>query len=486
MNIFCGHCRRFVPIYKKMAVGLQKWNRVLRIYAVDCAQEENVNICRDFEITWTPSLRFYPSNFRQSRDGLGTDIPTVEPKEIVEHLIRLLAKNDYTGTKERNPIFEPLQRHENAKNIFDRFDNELQHILLVFQPTYSQIGIETLLDLLPYPDVAVRILTDAHLFTHFGLKAFDQNIALIDRNGKIHSIIPSGQSSSAYVESVANFLEQKGHTSFPKLPTTEAPKEILPMGMDAVILDHVLSSPPKVYQADLEQAIDQILHIEIPKSKFINGYKFKALRHIVRVFRRFSPLNRDGRRLLNSLVKHLKAINGMTGEQFANKLSELEKRVGKIFKGRRYVGCLGSKPFMRGIPCSFWTLFHYLTVMSAQRPTVYKPSVVLLALYGFAKYFFGCTECAQHFQKMAKRRKIGYVQSHDEEILWLWEGHNEVNKRLAGDATEDPKFPKVQFPLRKHCPSCYNSNEWNRAEVLKYLKGLYNIKNVSYYGLPHL
>ncbi|XP_052857331.1 sulfhydryl oxidase 2-like [Drosophila gunungcola] len=486
MNIFCGDCRRFVPVYKKLGVDLQKWNRVLRIYAVDCAQEVNVKVCRDFEIVRTPSIRFYPSNFVSTGSSLGTNINTSDPEKIVEQLIDHLAKNDYTGTKDRKPIFQHIQKNENAKSIFDRFDKELPYILLVLQPQNSKIGIKTVLDLLPYPDVAVRILDDTQLFSQFGLEPAAQKIALLDRSGKVHPLTPGGENSSAYVESVVQFLEPKGHTSVPKLPTTEAPKELLPNGIDGFILDQVLNTPPKLYQADLEQALDQILHIEIPKTKLINGYKFTALRHLIRVFNRFSPLNKEGKRLLKSLVKHLTSISEITGEQFADKLKEIEKGLGKIFKGKRYVGCLGSKTFTRGIPCSFWTLFHYLTVMSALKPKIYKPKCVLLALFGFAKFFFGCSECAMHFQAMAKRRKIGQVKSHDEEILWLWAAHNEVNKRLAGDPTEDPKFPKKQFPQCKHCRACRCCKKWKRPEVLKYLKGLYNYKNVSFFGLPHL
>jgi len=177
-------------------------------------------------------------------------------------------------------------------------------------------------------------------------------------------------------------------------------------------------------------------------------------------------------------------VNEITGDEFLTVVNNIEKSPGRIFRGKRYVGCIGSKPFTRGITCSFWILFHYLTVMSAKSPDAFPPGTVIKSLYGFAKYFFGCTDCSQHFQKMARRRKIRSVKKHDKEILWLWEAHNEVNKRLSGDPTEDPMFLKVQFPLKKHCSACYKSNRWNSAQVLKFLKRIYNLKSVSFYGLP--
>lgn len=72
--------------------------------------------------------------------------------------------------------------------------------------------------------------------------------------------------------------------------------------------------------------------------------------------------------------------------------------------------------------------------------------------------------------------------------LWLWSAHNKVNERLMKDeespGTGDPEFPKVIWPPKQLCPSCYlnpgktsdeNSKiDWNKDEVFKFL--------VSYYG----
>lgn len=84
---------------------------------------------------------------------------------------------------------------------------------------------------------------------------------------------------------------------------------------------------------------------------------------------------------------------------------------------------------------------------------------------------------------MAKRRKIHEIVSWDDSILWLWFAHNEVNKRLSGDETEDPDHPKQQFPSKERCPRCYNADDsWNIQEVLLYVKHVYNSINVRYIG----
>lgn len=96
---------------------------------------------------------------------------------------------------------------------------------------------------------------------------------------------------------------------------------------------------------------------------------------------------------------------------------------------------------------------------------------------------------------MALRRKIWSTSSKEEAILWLWAAHNEVNQRLAGDATEDPKFPKIQFPSVSSCPQCYKQPEshstanleekWNKTYVLQFLKNIHNPDYVSRYGLEN-
>ncbi|KAL0446805.1 UNVERIFIED_CONTAM: Sulfhydryl oxidase 2 [Sesamum latifolium] len=73
-------------------------------------------------------------------------------------------------------------------------------------------------------------------------------------------------------------------------------------------------------------------------------------------------------------------------------------------------------------------------------------------------------------------------------VLWLWDAHNKVNKRLmkeeASAETGDPKFPKIIWPPRQLCSSCYlnkNSKDndntqirWDHDEVYRFL--------IRYYG----
>lgn len=70
------------------------------------------------------------------------------------------------------------------------------------------------------------------------------------------------------------------------------------------------------------------------------------------------------------------------------------------------------------------------------------------------------------------------VRTPEDTVLWLWRAHNRANKRLSGDASEDPHYPKQQFPPSSVCPKCRTtSGEFEEAEVLRFLTEYYsNIK----------
>lgn len=59
------------------------------------------------------------------------------------------------------------------------------------------------------------------------------------------------------------------------------------------------------------------------------------------------------------------------------------------------------------------------------------PLEVLSTMRCYVRHFFGCQECAEHFEAMAAK-SMDKVASREEAILWLWSHHNEVNARLAG------------------------------------------------------
>ncbi len=53
--------------------------------------------------------------------------------------------------------------------------------------------------------------------------------------------------------------------------------------------------------------------------------------------------------------------------------------------------------------------------------------------------------------------------------MYMWKVHNIVNARLKGRETEDPHFPKYQFPAPFLCPQCNKNGIFDEIEVRSFL-----------------
>ena len=68
-----------------------------------------------------------------------------------------------------------------------------------------------------------------------------------------------------------------------------------------------------------------------------------------------------------------------------------------------------------------------------------KAQEVLQAIRGYVRFFFGCRDCASHFEQMAAA-SMHRVESLNSAVLWLWSSHNKVNARLAGKEGPSPSL----------------------------------------------
>ncbi|KAE9450951.1 hypothetical protein C3L33_17136, partial [Rhododendron williamsianum] len=141
--------------------------------------------------------------------------------------------------------------------------------------------------------------------------------------------------------------------------------------------------------------------------------------------------------------------------------------------------------------CGLWVLLHSLSV----RVEDGESQMAFSASCEFIHSFFICEECRQHFHDMCSSVSSPFNKTRDF-VLWLWSAHNKVNERLMKEETSlgtgDPKFPKVIWPSKQLCPSCYLSQsqerngtsqiDWDRDEVFKFLSSYYGKMLVTVYN----
>ncbi|GAB2220211.1 hypothetical protein Droror1_Dr00007854 [Drosera rotundifolia] len=161
---------------------------------------------------------------------------------------------------------------------------------------------------------------------------------------------------------------------------------------------------------------------------------------------------------------------------------------GEGVSGSYWMFCRGSTKDTRGFSCGLWVLMHAISVRIDNR----ESHIAFTTMCDFIHNFFVCEECRTHFYAICSNVSTPFNTTRDF-ALWLWAAHNTVNERLmkeeASLETGDPKYPKLIWPPKSLCPSCYLSvpqknntsgkPKWNSDEVFKFLVDYYGKKLVS-------
>ncbi|XP_016060499.1 PREDICTED: sulfhydryl oxidase 1 [Miniopterus natalensis] len=451
------------------------WRPALNLAALDCADEVNSAVCRDFNIPGFPTVRFFKAF---TRDGSGATLAVAgaEVQTLRERLIDALE----THTDTWPPACPPLEptRLEEINGFFAR--NNEEYLALIFEKEGSYLGREVILDLSQREGIAVRrvLNTEGDVVSKFGVTDFP-SCYLLFRNGSVSRVPVLMESRSFYTTYLQRFAgatrEAAQTTVAPTVANTVAPTV------------WKVADRSKIYMADLESALHYILRVEVGKFSLLEGQRLVALKKFMEVLAQYFP----GQPLVQNF---LHSVNGWLKKQQRKKIPygffqtalENRKEGAVITKKVNWVGCQGSEPHFRGFPCSLWVLFHFLTVQATRQNVdpsqeAAKAQEVLQAIRGYVRFFFGCRDCAGHFEQMAAA-SMHRVSSRDKAVLWLWSSHNKVNARLAGAPSEDPQFPKVQWPPRELCSPCHNELRgtpvWDLDNTLGFLKTHFSRSNI--------
>ena len=241
-----------------------------------------------------------------------------------------------------------------------------------------------------------------------------------------------------------------------------------------------------VYLSDFYKCLRYTLFQQIPIHSEISGAKLEILKRFFNIISLYFPFNNQSaqnfielmKSWLSTKIHHLNVTEYVEILQFYNNISPLPNP-------KEWKTCRGSELKFRGYPCSLWLTFHTLTVNEYLK---FSSSLkfgnfheVLYTMNDYIFNFFSCTECAKNFHKMAETLEDELIFPNSS-VLWLWSAHNRANKRLAGDLTEDPYFPKVQFPPQNLCSNCYYNSKFVNSSVFSFLINRYKSVNLIGYN----
>ncbi|GFS47610.1 sulfhydryl oxidase 1 [Nephila pilipes] len=481
-NNWCGHCIRFVPTWKQFARDIKTWKRVIQVAVVNCNDPQNIKLCRFYEVDSFPTIKLFWHNTAENDTGeMMTGKRNIE--EIENKIIDFLESHWNEGVPPDWPNLQPY-----PKQTLPEISREMlipEHSIMLFaEYPESYTGRKVILDLSIQTNAMVRriLSTSERLMRDLAIEVSNETLPVLTRVHKKNFQVPlfkfSYDTNSTYIRD--QIFEYVIGVSRSKTKT----EDLMPIEKSA----SNISVTDVVYMVDLENAIYNLLTKEIGVTKHIDGEKLTTLKAFLSVLKTYFPGTTPVMNYLSKLHDWVYTENTpISGEEFVQTLEVLQDENAFLPTMRPWIGCKGSEPRYRGYPCSLWTLFHTLTIQADEKnfeiPDGPKGKQILFIIRDYIRDFFTCEECSKNFLKKAENVE-NEVSTSQEAVLWLWETHNKVNRRLSGDITEDPKYPKIQFPSTSACPKCQMINKdndeimWNKALVLQYLHTFYGRKNI--------
>nr|XP_033817001.1 sulfhydryl oxidase 2 [Geotrypetes seraphini] len=485
---WCGHCINYAPTWKALASDVRDWEAVIRIGVLDCAEEGNYETCKDFDVNLYPTFKYFKAFTKEFTSGesykAGSDR---EVQTVRQTIIDYLQNSSPESRPPACPSWDPLR----SSDVASLLEKKATHYTAIFfESDNSYVGREVTLDLVQYENIMVNraVDSDKALLEQLGIASVP-SCYLIHPNGShgpINILKPLRSSLSSHLKLLPGvkkkLLSQPAWSIKEKKETNE-----VTMWKD---YDNT-----KLYMSDLESGLHYLFRVELASHKTLEGAKLKTFKDFITIMFKLFPGRQPVVKLLETLQEWLVSLplDKIPYDAILDLVNN-KMRISGIFLTNRihWVGCQGSRPELRGYTCALWKLFHSLTVQAAIRPEALiktgledNPQVILQVVRKYIQHFFGCRECAQHFEEMAKD-SMNSVETLDQAVLWLWKKHNIVNKRLAGANSEDSKFPKIQWPSPDLCPRCHEEkglHNWNEAEVLAFLKRYYTGENISQHFL---
>jgi len=470
---------------------LPGWRNVVRVAVVDCVVEANTPLCREYEIMYYPTVKFFPAH---SKDFLGKAIEKGESAQSLrKSLAEILVKEQQEGRGTDWPNLTPY-RSGNLHNLWKDVPNTTKYAALVFTDKESDIGVELILELSLIPAIQARVvLSDNEVLAKAMHVLTYPSVVLVDSDETSEQVQTTDKSYKGLLIAIHSTLKQKG-IDLP--PNEEEPLVIEPKVETSTEHPYVkqardiMKEGDVAFLADLERALRYSLTHEIASYSTIMS---QAVYDYVTAIHNYFPLSPDGKLFFEFLLSDLKKDPVLTGKEWKEKISQAELKVpgpvwGKwALENNGWLGCQGSQIKYRGYPCALWTTFHTLTVNAMDNACKkQEPASLLRAIHGYIINFFGCSDCAEHFNQMAQEANLfSEIKQCEQAAEWLWDAHNKVNKRLQNDSSSDPVYPKVIFPTQERCGDCYNNSKWVMPNVFKYLSHVYGMKYINQLGTKH-
>ena len=487
-----------------MAADVYAWRDVISVGAIDCADEVNTDTCREYDIMGYPSMKFFPRKGAADFLGEKVDVRALTVDAIRDAMTSFLMQEEEKKPELKSlwPALFPI----NLEQLSDiQKETSRQNNILIIESAESKIGMEVMLDFqLPLKRLNIPLQMRRTIFDpkfDYGAKITEFPSVVYISEGHVPDFLPIKEHTRQGLYNIIKDYLWKESGKF----VLQDNKNIFDTNDIVVVDDNINQSKSKkeaqpdnsskskkalinrrytVYLSDLEKAAVYALSHEVAQHQTIAGEALEALRKFITMLEKYFPSRSEFLNVLKDVHYWVhQHEDALLGEDLGSVMkSSLIKYGVKV--NDKWVGCQGSKPQYGNYPCGLWSLWHTLTVHHALKKDG-QPRDVMEAMKEYIQQYFGCRECARHFDQAILNGDgiIENVNSAKDSVLYLWHIHNKVNIRLSGDMSEDPQYPKLVFPDKDFCFKCHKPtsgtnlwDEFDRDEIYNFMVNQYSNK----------
>eukprot|EP00092_Neocalanus_flemingeri_P007794 GFUD01008415.1.p1 GENE.GFUD01008415.1~~GFUD01008415.1.p1 ORF type:complete len:681 (-),score=161.46 GFUD01008415.1:240-2282(-) len=509
---WCGHCIHFAPTFKEFATDVFAWRDVISVAAIDCAMEENMPTCREYEVMGYPILKFFTPNTPTGDMGIerlskDNTVPAIK-KDMIEFITDLQLKK-FEKAGQHWPSVSLVPASVNGLEILHIWDQNPTMAVLLIEEAYSTMGSEVILDLsgtltklkVPLVMAKIEINAESDQLLQKLTVSHKPSLVAISRDSILEVFPLVAATRIGWSVAIKDFILRKSselslNNQMLADLSQKKPEDSLyvqPLNSEAQKIatrKELINRRYKVFTSDLEKAVIYSISHEVAQHSSISGHTLQTLLQYVTVLEKFFPARIEMSVFLRDLHSWVNMHQDtIRGEDLSSWMESYQGRHG-IRASKDWVGCRGSEDQFGGYPCGLWSVWHALTINQANLAEG-DPKEVMNAMKSFIQEFFGCRDCARHFDQAIEGGKaFDEIENYNDAVLLLWKTHNRANFRLAGDISEDPVFPKLVFPSKEFCSGCYGAltgtnlwDEFDRIKVVEFLKNLYSKEKLSSQGL---
>lgn len=473
---WCGACIAYAPTFKEFARDLALWKPFVQVTAVNCADDKNMPLCREHSVNSFPTMKYFKRG-AANKDDVEVYAGNKYDLWHLEHDVAAYVKSDME--KNGHPLSEVFVPIESSKSLDDIWSSSASVNLVGVAVEEEPASMSWALMLNFYKDRNIRVvmIRPDHPLAVKHLAPDSKSGFMIFKRGELP---PLWTHSTAVKWTVIKDKIDEYVTSF--AGNVAAPDKQLAVEPQAPApVANVDMTQYQVQLVDLKSTLSYMLFKEIPRRTVISGDDLVALKQWMRTLSKYAPGTTPIRRLLYRMNEWIWTVgDSLATDDWTKKLEEIQLALGNPLPRKvEWIACNGSKPNLRGYTCGLWTTAHAISVAAYKaeenNPSFNPVNEVMEPFHQFIFRYLSCGECAKNFDKEAKKHKLLEVATAHDMVMWFWRVHNSVNARLSGARSDDPKFPKRQFPPSVVCGQCYDSNgSFDEKEIFKFMLAYYS------------